>query len=1771
MKNNMINTNSVMKNEVNRTFMVKKNYMKYICAVLLLIGTSAHAWATTETISFASACDQVPANSSSYGSGTYTFSGYAIYGTAVKYSTYSPAHIQLNYYQSDQSSHNAWGSITLPQFPGVVSSIRVNAPTGIGATSRYIDLYINGVKHSSSSAVGNGGSYTFSTLSIAAGSTIELRNCTSNEEFHILSIVVTHNGSQLSNGTVAHGFISVKVSGEGTVAVGKNPIAENEYSSLTATPASGWSFDHWEINGVNNPCAANWQYESYDAFDYYLVEPSSTTNSIVTLTNGYDADVFEVTAVFVETVCTERTLTFANATVNKTYGDANGKYQNYSLSAGSGTVTWTAAPSSVATINSSNGTVYIAGAGTATITATVEENGAYCGTSGSYTLNVAAVAPTLSHNTSGKELTASSITSHGVTLSGAIVTNKGGADIAKYGWVIGTTTGVTIATAVKSGGWNKTIAVNTKFGSGTITGLSPNTTYYVRAFADNGTAYGYSGYITFTTLQEYTITYNNNTGDGSISNEYKDHGATVSLNAGTNFSKTGHTLSRWDTNSGGGGTSYALGGNYSANANVTLYAIWTANPYTITLNNQSATSAGSTSIAVTYNASTNLTGTPAITLPAKTGYDFGGYYTGMNGGGSQIIAANGSVNASVDGFTDASGNWIYANDITLYAKWTAKTMSLTLNKNGVTGTDGSGSVNYDATSLTSRTDAVNSDVNYHLIGYYAEAGTTTKVLESNGNFAASNVSGYITDGKWSRTTDPTTLYAKWAMTVYTVTFNMHGHGSMDAQEVESGSTVAEPADPVVEDWRFLGWYTDDGAGNATNTTFNFSTGITGNTTIHAKWEEIIYSTAYKAWCEPNITITGNVHLTSVNGVSVYLTSATSGLLRIQSNDLAGVNKLEIKYLDADDSDAEVAKGDSPFRLCNDGSVNYNVADNSQIDVSASNTYDQTFSISYTPSTHNVINHYKLQITMKHNTNVLKTVTHDLYGRSLPEEFVVASKFGGEWYALPNTLEATEEAAKAVEGVRITVNNTTTPTEALYAPDIAIYQGENRYTASHRYAIRLTDGTNHLQVSTTGSNNNMWLSPTGSADCQDWWLQSNNGSSLNEYTVTIPSVGTKKLGMYGGNIGYYASPTSPSAKIYFLPIRNKLVDNPAIVTEWGRKSVILDVDAQDIASAQARIGSGEPETATSFGQTLTSVKRAATKYNYSLNFSTTDFTAHKGELLYIDWLDNENEVVSTSAITIPWIIATNSVMGEIDNVQAHWKDWEVHVLPGIKLEADGSSFASSTAKIKTLEVYPGATVKVTSGTLNVTDLVLRYGWTRAGAKNYDVSRLYIQVPIPAEDIDGANLTTTRAYTDWYIDFDQYYPVAVPWDVTIANITYKNSNTTATINGTSGTLRLRYYDGASRAENGQEGVDEGVNWKAYGAAGATVVPDKMVPSMGYAMTAKRPTGKAFSIIRMPLTIPSSSWTALGEQGEVSGTHKNQVTVTAHGASDATKPWYSIGWNFIANPYMATYNGDGDDASITGKLRIQDGGSVKYATIPNTEFTNYDQLPIASADLKPASPFFVQVGTGGTLEFSNSNIVVPSAPARYTKAEETISDQEAYIRLSNGGGKDQMGLIIGDDYTEAYELNADLTKVLGTENTVKTYMRYGDMDMAYVAISPALAKEWIPVTVNLPTNGEYTFSLIPSSEVGELEGVYLIDYANDDKVTNLIEESYMFFSESGTISGRFAINAIVGQRETPTDIDAINGNQGNTNPVKFMYHEKVFIWYNGAIYDATGKRVK
>ena len=78
------------------------------------------------------------------------------------------------------------------------------------------------------------------------------------------------------------------------------------------------------------------------------------------------------------------------------------------------------------------------------------------------------------------------------------------------------------------------------------------------------------------------------------------------------------------------------------------------------------------------------------------------------------------------------------------------------------------------------------------------------------------------------------LVAKWEKSKYTVKF-VSDHGSFADQTIEHGKLIETDklTIPTVEGYTFDGWYAD----NTYTKEFNFSTPITGDTKVYAKWEK----------------------------------------------------------------------------------------------------------------------------------------------------------------------------------------------------------------------------------------------------------------------------------------------------------------------------------------------------------------------------------------------------------------------------------------------------------------------------------------------------------------------------------------------------------------------------------------------------------------------------------------------------------------------------------------------------------------------------------------------------------------------------------------------------------------------------------------------------------------------------------------------------------------------------------------------------------------------
>ena len=107
---------------------------------------------------------------------------------------------------------------------------------------------------------------------------------------------------------------------------------------------------------------------------------------------------------------------------------------------------------------------------------------------------------------------------------------------------------------------------------------------------------------------------------------------------------------------------------------------------------------------------------------------------------------------------------------------------------------------------------------YTFGGWYSNEGCTTPFTFGE--------SGTVVNGDL-------TLYAKWTIYNYQVTFDLQGHGSsIAAQTIDHNGLVSKPDDPSADYYTFGGWYKEAGCSNA----WDFSEDhITAATTLYAKW------------------------------------------------------------------------------------------------------------------------------------------------------------------------------------------------------------------------------------------------------------------------------------------------------------------------------------------------------------------------------------------------------------------------------------------------------------------------------------------------------------------------------------------------------------------------------------------------------------------------------------------------------------------------------------------------------------------------------------------------------------------------------------------------------------------------------------------------------------------------------------------------------------------------------------------------------------------------
>ncbi|MDR1787171.1 MAG: InlB B-repeat-containing protein [Treponema sp.] len=218
-----------------------------------------------------------------------------------------------------------------------------------------------------------------------------------------------------------------------------------------------------------------------------------------------------------------------------------------------------------------------------------------------------------------------------------------------------------------------------------------------------------------------------------------------------------------------------------------------------------------------------------LAVSARTGYTFGGWWTGAAGTGTQLTDASGASLAP----------WTRSSDTTVHAQWTANTYTLSYGAESLEYLNPANSAPVTVTYGLSYHLAVPTKAGYTFGGWYTEAnGTGTQLTDMNGASLAA----------WAIASD-TTVYARW-LRQYTVTCNAGGGTVNPSEAVVTFSLPYTLAVPVRTGYTFEGWWTGgNGSGirltDASGASINAWTG-TSDLTAYAQWTANTYTVIYNA-------------------------------------------------------------------------------------------------------------------------------------------------------------------------------------------------------------------------------------------------------------------------------------------------------------------------------------------------------------------------------------------------------------------------------------------------------------------------------------------------------------------------------------------------------------------------------------------------------------------------------------------------------------------------------------------------------------------------------------------------------------------------------------------------------------------------------------------------------------------------------------------------------------------------------------------------------------
>ncbi len=264
--------------------------------------------------------------------------------------------------------------------------------------------------------------------------------------------------------------------------------------------------------------------------------------------------------------------------------------------------------------------------------------------------------------------------------------------------------------------------------------------------------------------------------------------------------RSGFTFKEWNTELDGSGTKWDFASTLMPARNLTLYAQWTRNSYTVSFALNGGSGTAPVSQSVPYDGFLQAVGDPS-----RSGHVFVGWNTKADGSGTTW---------------SFSSSRMPANPITLYAQWALDRFTLHFNLNG-----------------GGRSAPPSQEVYYGQLATPVEDPTRLGYTFIGWNTAVDG-SGIMWDFATTRKpAENTILFAQWQVNRYILSFDLQGsEGDTPASQeiIFEGLATAVP-DPTKTGYIFMGWNTaSDGSG--TTWDFSGSTMPAKDVTLYAQWQ-----------------------------------------------------------------------------------------------------------------------------------------------------------------------------------------------------------------------------------------------------------------------------------------------------------------------------------------------------------------------------------------------------------------------------------------------------------------------------------------------------------------------------------------------------------------------------------------------------------------------------------------------------------------------------------------------------------------------------------------------------------------------------------------------------------------------------------------------------------------------------------------------------------------------------------------------------------------------